>query len=225
MYKLFWPWFYHFCYWLCVRNDPQSADITLVSGVGYWLKTILRRMWKLCHLTSNGQTLHSLSGWVCVHPQDLLLALISNWFEMYVRLELLRPKPLYLKLLQMLLWWWRGHWGTAALRCSLPPARSLLGSRRCLERSCRGFCGPPDSSSPGDFRNVSLVCVSDLFDFDVRWLLCAGFCDPRWVRYEGCVPAKYGPPKAIYIAEGGQLAVGMALSIVFQGVGLVVFVT
>ena len=29
-------------------------------------------------------------------------------------------------------------------------------------------------------------------------------------------------PKAIYIAEGGQLAVGVALSIVYQGAGLVV---
>jgi len=33
------------------------------------------------------------------------------------------------------------------------------------------------------------------------------------------------PPKAIYIAEGGQLAVGMALSIGYQGAGLAVFVT
>jgi len=32
-------------------------------------------------------------------------------------------------------------------------------------------------------------------------------------------------PKAIYIAEGGQLAVGVALSIGYQGAGLVVFVT
>jgi len=32
----------------------------------------------------------------------------------------------------------------------------------------------------------------------------------------------YGPPKAIYIAEGGQLAVGVALSIRYQGAGLVV---
>ena len=31
--------------------------------------------------------------------------------------------------------------------------------------------------------------------------------------------------KAIYIAEGGQLAVGVALSIGYQGAGLVVFVT
>ena len=30
----------------------------------------------------------------------------------------------------------------------------------------------------------------------------------------------YGPPKAIYIAEGGQLAMGMALSIGYQGRGL-----
>ena len=30
------------------------------------------------------------------------------------------------------------------------------------------------------------------------------------------------PPKAIYIAEGGQLAVGVALSIGYQGAGLVV---
>jgi len=29
----------------------------------------------------------------------------------------------------------------------------------------------------------------------------------------------------VYIAEGGQLAVGVALSIGYQGVGLVVFVT
>ena len=33
------------------------------------------------------------------------------------------------------------------------------------------------------------------------------------------------PPKEIYIAEGGQLAMGVALSIGYQGVGLVVFVT
>ena len=33
------------------------------------------------------------------------------------------------------------------------------------------------------------------------------------------------PPKAIYISEGGQLAVGVALSIGYQGAGLVVFVT
>ena len=45
------------------------------------------------------------------------------------------------------------------------------------------------------------------------------------VWYEGCAPAKYGPPKAIYISEGGQLAVGMALSIVYQGAGLVALVT
>jgi len=35
----------------------------------------------------------------------------------------------------------------------------------------------------------------------------------------------YGPPKAIYIAEGSQLVVGVALSFGYQGVGLVVFVT
>ena len=32
-------------------------------------------------------------------------------------------------------------------------------------------------------------------------------------------------PKKIYIAEGGQLAVGVDLSIWYQGAGLVVFVT
>ena len=35
----------------------------------------------------------------------------------------------------------------------------------------------------------------------------------------------YGSPKATYIAEGGQLAVGVALSIGYQGAGFVVFVT
>ena len=44
-------------------------------------------------------------------------------------------------------------------------------------------------------------------------------------EYEGCAPAIKRPPKAIYIAEGGQLAVGVALSIGYQGAGLVVFVT
>ena len=44
-------------------------------------------------------------------------------------------------------------------------------------------------------------------------------------KYEGCAPAIKHPPKAIYIAEGGQLAVGVALSIGYQGVGLLVFVT
>ena len=33
-------------------------------------------------------------------------------------------------------------------------------------------------------------------------------------KYEGCAPARYGMPKVIYIAEGGQIAVGVALSIV-----------
>ena len=32
----------------------------------------------------------------------------------------------------------------------------------------------------------------------------------------------YGPPKAIYIAESGQLPLGVALSIGYQGAGLVV---
>ena len=30
----------------------------------------------------------------------------------------------------------------------------------------------------------------------------------------------YGPPKAFYIAEGGQLAVGVAQSIGYRGAGL-----
>jgi len=34
----------------------------------------------------------------------------------------------------------------------------------------------------------------------------------------------YGPPKVIYIAEGGQLAMGVALSIGYHGAGLAVFV-
>ena len=34
-------------------------------------------------------------------------------------------------------------------------------------------------------------------------------------KYEGCAPAIKHPPKAIYIAEGGQLAVGVALSIIW----------
>ena len=65
MYKLFWPWFYNFCHWLCARNDPQHADITQL--LHHWMHQVV------------GTRNHNLGyQWISIIPPPSLFLFSRN---------------------------------------------------------------------------------------------------------------------------------------------------
>jgi len=65
MYKLFWPWFYNFCHWLCARNDPQRVDITHL--LHHWMHQVV------------GTRNHNLGyQWISIIPPPSLFLFSRN---------------------------------------------------------------------------------------------------------------------------------------------------